>query len=92
MLPAKRTTPAHNVALDAVLTRLVGTRTRAGRHARWLDHRRPAAARRPGRFAPFPDSVDARLREVLAARGIEQLYSHQAEVDRPCARRAATSW
>ncbi|PYR78538.1 MAG: helicase, partial [Acidobacteria bacterium] len=29
-------------------------------------------------YAPFPDAVDARLRQVLAARGIEQLYTHQS--------------
>src|SRR5262245_46504950 len=32
----------------------------------------------PARFAPFPDGTDARLREALAKRGIEQLYTHQA--------------
>jgi DEAD/DEAH box helicase domain-containing protein len=29
-------------------------------------------------YAPFPDSLDPRLIEALRARGIEQLYSHQA--------------
>jgi len=29
--------------------------------------------------APFPDQTDDRLRRALAARGIEQLYTHQAE-------------
>jgi len=38
--------------------------------------RLPAAE---ARFAPFPASLDARLVEGLAARGIGQLYSHQAE-------------
>ncbi|MCD6376138.1 MAG: DEAD/DEAH box helicase [Caldisericaceae bacterium] len=33
----------------------------------------------PARLAPFPDSVDKRLVEVLRAKGIEQLYTHQAE-------------
>ena len=31
------------------------------------------------RFAPFPEALDARLVAGLAARGIGQLYSHQAE-------------
>ncbi|HKT79949.1 MAG TPA: DEAD/DEAH box helicase, partial [Vicinamibacterales bacterium] len=31
-------------------------------------------------FAPFPEHVDERLRDTLTARGISQLYSHQAEV------------
>ena len=30
-------------------------------------------------FAPFPEQADPRLRAALAARGIEQLYTHQAE-------------
>ena len=30
-------------------------------------------------YAPFPDGTDARLRSALAARGIEQLYTHQAD-------------
>jgi DEAD/DEAH box helicase domain-containing protein len=35
----------------------------------------PVAAK----YAPFPAGIDPRLREALARRGIEQLYSHQAE-------------
>ena len=31
------------------------------------------------RYAPFPDSLDPRLVSALRSRGIEQLYSHQAE-------------
>jgi DEAD/DEAH box helicase domain-containing protein len=30
-------------------------------------------------YAPFPEQADDRLRTALAARGIEQLYTHQAE-------------
>ncbi len=41
---------------------------------RW--ERIPAA---PGRYADFPTELDPRLGEVLRARGIERLYSHQAE-------------
>jgi DEAD/DEAH box helicase domain-containing protein len=33
----------------------------------------------PACYAPFPDAMDARLREALERRGISQLYSHQAE-------------
>ncbi len=33
---------------------------------------------RPAVFAPFPSSLDPRIVEALRARGIEQLYSHQA--------------
>jgi DEAD/DEAH box helicase domain-containing protein len=33
----------------------------------------------PASHAPFPEATDPRLRAALAARGIEQLYTHQAE-------------
>lgn len=33
---------------------------------------------RPARFAPFPKSIPSRLLEILKARGIENLYTHQA--------------
>jgi DEAD/DEAH box helicase domain-containing protein len=35
---------------------------------------------RPAITVPFPASLDPRLAEALCARGIEQLYSHQARV------------
>jgi DEAD/DEAH box helicase domain-containing protein len=34
---------------------------------------------RAGEFAPFPEALAPRLRQALAARGITQLYVHQAE-------------
>src|SRR5574338_689417 len=34
---------------------------------------------RPAVFAPFPSSLDPRIVEALRARGVEQLYSHQAK-------------
>jgi DEAD/DEAH box helicase domain-containing protein len=33
---------------------------------------------RPAQYAAFPKSIPPRLQEILKARGIEQLYSHQA--------------
>ncbi len=33
-------------------------------------------------YAPFPENLDPRLTQMLAGRGIEQLYSHQAEAFR----------
>jgi DEAD/DEAH box helicase domain-containing protein len=77
MLPA--TTSRADGALDAALERLGG---------RDLD--RPdtpdlpvtAVRRLPAqtaRYAPFPDMLDSRLRQALQARGIDQLYTHQAE-------------
>jgi DEAD/DEAH box helicase domain-containing protein len=41
-----------------------------------LDHVIPAAE---ARFAPLPDDVRPELARALAARGIERLYSHQAD-------------
>src|SRR4030095_8269392 len=35
---------------------------------------------RPPVFAPFPATLDARVVDALRARGIEQLFSHQARV------------
>jgi DEAD/DEAH box helicase domain-containing protein len=34
---------------------------------------------KPAVFAPFPSSLDPRIVEALRARGVEQLYSHQAK-------------
>ena len=39
-------------------------------------HRLPPV---PAAFAPYPEGTDERLRAALAARGIEQLYTHQAD-------------
>jgi len=41
---------------------------------RWV--RMPA---RPARYAPWPTGLDRRLRRALNARGITELYAHQAE-------------
>src|SRR5689334_5222682 len=34
---------------------------------------------REARVAPLPDELDPRVRQALAAQGIEQLYTHQRE-------------
>jgi DEAD/DEAH box helicase domain-containing protein len=77
MLPATR--PRADGALDAALERLGG---------RDLDRpdtpdlhvtavrRLPAVA---ARLTPFPAALDSRLIQALRSRGIEQLYTHQAE-------------
>src|SRR4051812_29301554 len=39
-------------------------------------HRLPAVT---ASFAPYPDGTDERLRAALAGRGVDQLYTHQAE-------------
>ncbi len=78
MLPARRTDPAHAHALDSVLNRLVGpSLDRPDTPDDWITAVRRLPARE-ARFAPFPDGVDARLRDALRGRGVEQLYTHQA--------------
>ncbi len=46
--------------------------------ARGIVHHEVVPAREP-RFAPLPEWLDPRLREGLRRRGIEALYTHQAE-------------
>ncbi|HEY3159107.1 MAG TPA: DEAD/DEAH box helicase, partial [Vicinamibacterales bacterium] len=78
MLPARRTDAAHDQTLQAVVDRLTGGLSdRPDSPDAWVTAVRRMPAR-PARFAPFPDTVDARLREVLQARGVDQLYTHQA--------------
>src|SRR5258707_7526928 len=56
--------------LDALLTSLeTGPLISAVRHFE----------AKPAVFAPFPSSLDPRIVEALKARGVEQLYSHQAK-------------
>ena len=66
-------------SLQEVLSRLAASRAPMGRDADPIitaTHRMPAVA---ASFAPFPEAADERLRSALAARGIDQLYTHQAE-------------
>jgi DEAD/DEAH box helicase domain-containing protein len=77
MLPARR--ESHDIALDAALAKL-GTE-------RIEDVDRPdayvtAVRRLPpltARYTPIPETLDHRLKQALASRGIDQLYSHQGE-------------
>ncbi len=66
-------------SLQEALGRLSASRVPGGKDADPI----VTATRRippvPASFAPFPDEVDARLKHALTARGIEQLYTHQAE-------------
>jgi DEAD/DEAH box helicase domain-containing protein len=77
MLPATRS--RSDGALDAALERI------GGRDADRPDtpdlhvtavRRLPAVA---AQLAPFPGALDPRLTRALVARGVEQLYTHQAE-------------
>jgi DEAD/DEAH box helicase domain-containing protein len=79
VLLAKRTDAAQDLALQTALDRLGGAGVeRADAPDGWIT----AVRRLPARsavFATFPDGVHAQLRQVLADRGIEQPYIHQAE-------------
>src|SRR5262245_2929645 len=78
MLPARRTDPAQDQALQAVVDQMTGgLADRPDAPDGWITavRRLPAKA---AEHADFPDAIDARLRQVLRARGIEQPYSHQA--------------
>src|SRR4051812_3325142 len=78
MLPARRTDPAHDLALQSVLDRLTGgIQDRPDTPDAWVTAIRRLPAR-AAQYAAFPDATDDRLREALAARGIEQVYTHQA--------------
>ena len=78
MLPARRTDSHHDHALQSVVDRLTGgLPDRPDAPDGWVTAVRRMAPR-AAEYAPFPEGVDARLREVLAARGIEQLYTHQS--------------
>ena len=66
-------------SLQEVLTRLTASRGPTGPDADPVvtaAHRLPAIA---ASFAPYPEGTDERLRSALSARGIDQLYTHQAE-------------
>jgi DEAD/DEAH box helicase domain-containing protein len=75
MLPAAPKT----AALDAALTRLAGGPIdRPDTPDLHITAVRQLAAV-PAQYAPFPDTLDARLVGALQARGVAELYTHQAE-------------
>src|SRR5687768_9662199 len=66
-------------SLQEVLGRLTASRAPLGREAEPIVtaiHRLPPVT---AAFAPYPEGADQRLKAALAARGIEQLYTHQSE-------------
>ena len=66
-------------SLQEALSRLTSSRAPLGPEADPIvtaAHRLPAVA---ASFGPYPEGTDPRLRAALAARGVEQLYTHQAE-------------
>jgi DEAD/DEAH box helicase domain-containing protein len=78
MLPARRTDPAHDMALQTALDRLTaGRQDRQDTPDGWVTAVWVLPAR-PADYAPVPAGVDPLLVEALSGRGIEQLYTHQA--------------
>jgi DEAD/DEAH box helicase domain-containing protein len=77
MLPATR--PRADGALDAALERLGGhdldRPDTPDLHVTAV-RRLPAVA---AQLTPFPEALDSRLKRALHSRGIEQLYTHQAD-------------
>jgi DEAD/DEAH box helicase domain-containing protein len=78
MLPARRTNPALDVALQSALDQLTGgVPDRPDTPDAWVTAVRRLPAR-PAAYAPFPDRIDERLRQVYRDRGIAEPYTHQA--------------
>jgi DEAD/DEAH box helicase domain-containing protein len=78
MLPARRTDPAHDMALQTALDRLTGGLSeRPDTPDAWVTAVRRLPARSAD-YAPFPDGVDPLVQAILRDRGIDQLYTHQA--------------
>jgi DEAD/DEAH box helicase domain-containing protein len=66
-------------SLQEVLNRLTSTRAPLGAEAEPVVtaiHRMPPV---DAAYGPYPDGTDERLKAALAARGVEQLYTHQSE-------------
>ena len=77
MLPATRTRP--DGALDAALERIGGhdvDRPDTPDSNVTAVRRLPAVA---AMCAPFPEALDHRLKQALGSRGVNELYTHQAE-------------
>jgi DEAD/DEAH box helicase domain-containing protein len=62
------------MTLAQTLSSLRADPTHAANFAVWRE-----IEARPARFAPFPERIDRRILPALNARGIAQLYTHQAE-------------
>jgi DEAD/DEAH box helicase domain-containing protein len=78
MLPVRRTNPAHEQALQTALERFTGgLADRPDTPDGWVTAVRRLPARTAD-YAAFPDGLQQRLQDVLRARGIERLYTHQA--------------
>ncbi|RPH56910.1 MAG: DEAD/DEAH box helicase, partial [Acidobacteria bacterium] len=86
-IPVTLTPDRKDIALDAALQRVtsgvLSVFERPPAHEPAGSEERITAVRRlpacPARSAPFPPAIDPRLRAALGARGIAELYTHQAE-------------
>ena len=82
-LPARRTQEHKQVALQNALQVLAsGSAGSAIDRPDTPDEVVTAVRRLPAleaAYAPFPDAIDPRLRAAFEARGVRQLYTHQAE-------------
>ncbi|MBY0503677.1 MAG: DEAD/DEAH box helicase [Bryobacteraceae bacterium] len=67
--------PIRRASLEAAIAKFQELMAQANSPIRAVHHI-PA---RPAEFADFPAALDPRLRQMLAGRGIDQLYSHQSE-------------
>jgi DEAD/DEAH box helicase domain-containing protein len=79
-LPARRTPESRQVALHSALSVLASGS--ALDRADTPDEVVTAVRRLPAveaAYAPFPDAIDPRLKAAFEARGVHQLYTHQAE-------------
>ena len=73
MLPARRTDPAQDIAIQTALDRLTGG---VGERPDTPDGWVTAVRRRPARqadYADFTDGIDPKVRDIQRHRGIEQL-------------------
>jgi DEAD/DEAH box helicase domain-containing protein len=75
---ARRTEGARDAALQGALERFGAVQAvRPDTPDAWITAVRTLPAREAV-FAPWPEALDARLREALQSRGVRNLYSHQA--------------
>ena len=78
----RRPSPGAPEAISAALERLAPGAAGAADRPDSPDLHVTALRRLPAlvaQYAPFPSALDARLTRALAARGVAQLYTHQAE-------------
>ena len=73
--PAQKRMTARQTGLSGAIARFQEWMTKPDSPVRAIRHQ----AARAGEFVDFPEALAAPLRRALTARGIAQIYSHQAE-------------